>query len=136
MAKYGFKYQFNPHILLDPYLIIKTIIYCRTTVTLILKLRQLRHREVKVIVQGHKASKVLQVGFVFQQPNCRVDALNYHIILLLKEENMLLMRKDVRTSDSKLNNLTYIINSRLQFSFEPDTIWLLMSQQESLYQEV
>ena len=57
MAKYGFKYQFNPHILLDPYLIIKTIIYCRTTVALILKLRQLRHREVKVIVQGHKASK-------------------------------------------------------------------------------
>lgn len=79
---------------------------------------------------------MLQVGFVFQQPNFRVDVLNYQIILLLKEENMLLKSKDVRTSDSKLNNLTYIINSRLQFSFEPDTVWLLMSQQEPLYQEV
>lgn len=79
---------------------------------------------------------MLQVGFVFQQPNFRVDVLNYQIILLLKEENMLLKSKHVRTSDSKLNNLTYIINSRLQFSFEPDTVWLLMSQQESLYQEV
>lgn len=76
---------------------------------------------------------MLQVGFVFQQPNFRVDVLNYQIILLLKEENMLLKSKDVRTSDSKLNNLTYIINSRLQFSFEPDTVWLLMSQQEPLY---
>ena len=117
---------------------IKTIICCRTTVTLILKVRQLKYREVKVIVQGHKAIKVLQVGFVFQQPNCRVDALNYRIILLLKEENMLLKSKDVRTSDSKLNNLIniYIINSRLQFSFEPDTIWFLVPQQEPLYQEV
>lgn len=79
---------------------------------------------------------MLQVGFVFQQPNFRVDVLNYQIILLLKEENMLLKSKDVRTSDSKLNNLTYIINSRLQFSFEPETVWLLMSQQEPLYQEV
>lgn len=79
---------------------------------------------------------MLQVGFVFQQPNFRVDVLNYQIILLLKEENMLLKSKHVRTSDSKLNNLTYIINSRLQFSFEPDTVWLLMSQQEPLYQEV
>lgn len=79
---------------------------------------------------------MLQVGFVFQQPNCRVDALNYRIILLIKEENVIKEQGRQNLGFKIEQPYIYIINSRLQFSFKPDTIWFLVSQQEPLYQEV
>lgn len=95
--------------------------------------KKTRHREVKLIAQGHLASEEWQVEFVPQQLGSRVDFLNYYIILLLKEEKSVIEEQGRQKHEFKIQQPTYIINLRLQFSFEAETICFLMSQQELLY---
>lgn len=95
--------------------------------------KKTRHTEVKLIAQGHLASEEWQVEFVPQRPGSRVDFLNYYINLLLKEEKGIIEEQGRQKHEFKIQQPTYIINLRLQFSFEAETICFLVSQQELLY---
>lgn len=126
MARYCFV---STNLILTTHLIL-TILCGWTTFLVILK--KTRHREVKLIAQGHLASEEWQVEFVLQQPGSRVDFLNYYIILLLKEEKRVIEEQGHQKHEFKIQQPTHIINLRLQFSFEAETICVLMSQQELL----